>query len=164
MRPRLLRHLASRSHTPNASVHCALRLFQFSLTGSPNLEYLAKFRAARAAAWGAAWGRGGGGGGGGGAVCTYISREGAKPICLTMCELVAKVARIMRECAVPMTPARIRYVRLHCKVRHLERRTCARRCDVRLQYSWRTGSITGPPILARQPVGCCITSGCWRWT
>jgi hypothetical protein len=49
-----------------------------------------------------------------------------------MCELVAKVARIMRECGVPMTPARIRYVRLHCKVHHLEGRTCARLCDVRL--------------------------------
>ena len=49
-----------------------------------------------------------------------------------MCELVAKVARIMRECGVPMTRARVRYVRLHCKVQHLYGRTCARLCDVRL--------------------------------
>ena len=49
-----------------------------------------------------------------------------------MCELFAKVRSIMRDCAVPWTPARIRYVRLYCRLRHLERRTCARRCDVRM--------------------------------
>jgi hypothetical protein len=79
--------------------------------------------------------RGGGTGGGDGGccgVCIYISREGAKPICLTMCELIAKVSRIMRECGVPMTRARIRYVRLHCQVKHLYGRKCARLCDVRL--------------------------------
>jgi hypothetical protein len=65
-------------------------------------------------------------------VYIYISRVGANLICMTMCELVAKVARIMRECGVPMTRARIRYVRLHCQVQHMYGRPCARLRDVRL--------------------------------
>jgi hypothetical protein len=41
-----------------------------------------------------------------------------------------KVARILRDCGVPWTAARIRYVRVYCAIRHLQGRRCARRRDV----------------------------------
>jgi hypothetical protein len=47
-----------------------------------------------------------------------------------MCQLLHKVERIMRDCGRPMTAARIRYVLLYCAKRHMQNRTCARRCDV----------------------------------
>ena len=48
-----------------------------------------------------------------------------------MCLLYAKVVRVLRECAVPWTAARRRYVYLYCALRHLEGRVCARRRHVR---------------------------------
>ena len=61
----------------------------------------------------------------------YICREGTLYTCHLMCELHAKVKRILRECAVPWTAARTRYVFLYCSLRHLEGRVCARRRHVR---------------------------------
>jgi hypothetical protein len=49
---------------------------------------------------------------------------------LIMCELQSKVQRILRECGVPWTAARLRYCRLYCCLRHLDGRPCARRRDV----------------------------------
>ena len=51
--------------------------------------------------------------------------------CHLMCELYAKVERVLRECAVPWTRARRRYVLLYCSLQHLDRRKCARRRHVR---------------------------------
>ena len=48
-----------------------------------------------------------------------------------MCQLYSKVGSILRECAVPWTAARRRYVLLFCALRHLEGRVCARRRHVR---------------------------------
>ena len=53
------------------------------------------------------------------------------PTCLIMCRLETKVGRILRECGLPWTAARIRYVRLYCVSRHLEGRPCSRMRDVR---------------------------------
>jgi hypothetical protein len=47
-----------------------------------------------------------------------------------MCNLFDKVARILRDCGVPWTAARIRFVRVYCMVRHLQDHRCARRRDV----------------------------------
>jgi hypothetical protein len=47
-----------------------------------------------------------------------------------MCELHSKVARILRQCGVPWSAARLRYLRLYCALRHLDGRLCARRRDV----------------------------------
>jgi len=48
-----------------------------------------------------------------------------------MCLLHAKVKRMLRQCGVPWTAARTRYVYLYCSLRHLEGRVCARRRHVR---------------------------------
>ncbi len=53
------------------------------------------------------------------------------PTCLIMCKLASKVESILRECGLPWTAARLRYVRLYCVSRHLEGRPCARMRDVR---------------------------------
>ena len=48
-----------------------------------------------------------------------------------MCNLFDKVARILRDCGVPWTAARIRFVRVYCIMRHLQgHNRCARRRDV----------------------------------
>ena len=47
-----------------------------------------------------------------------------------MCNLFDKVARILRDCGVPWTAARIRYAHVYCAIRHLQGRRCARRRDV----------------------------------
>ena len=50
-----------------------------------------------------------------------------------MCNLFDKVARILRDCGVPWTAARIRFItfaRVYCAIRHLQGRRCARRRDV----------------------------------
>ena len=54
----------------------------------------------------------------------------ASAACLVMCNLFDKVARILRDCGVPWTAARIRFVRLYCSLRHLQGHRCARRRDV----------------------------------
>jgi hypothetical protein len=54
------------------------------------------------------------------------------PTLLIMCcRLVDKVGRILRECGLPWTAVRMRYVRLYCVKCHLEGRPCARMRDVR---------------------------------
>ena len=60
----------------------------------------------------------------------YINRYMVNITCLIMCNLFAKVARILRECGVPWTAARIRFARVYCAIRHLQGRRCARRRDV----------------------------------
>ena len=47
-----------------------------------------------------------------------------------MCNLFDKVARILRDCGVPWTAARIRFVPVYCILRHLQGHRCARRRDV----------------------------------
>ena len=47
-----------------------------------------------------------------------------------MCNMFDKVARILRDCGVPWTAARIRYAQVYCAIRHLQGRSCARRRDV----------------------------------
>jgi hypothetical protein len=49
---------------------------------------------------------------------------------LFMCKLITKVGSILRECGLPWTTPRMRYVRLYCALRHLEGRACATRRDV----------------------------------
>jgi hypothetical protein len=49
--------------------------------------------------------------------------------CLIMCNLFDKVERILRDCGVPWTAARIRFVCVYCMVRHMQGRRCARRRD-----------------------------------
>ena len=47
-----------------------------------------------------------------------------------MCNLFNLVERILRDCGVPWTAARIRYAHVYCAIRHLQGRRCARRRDV----------------------------------
>ena len=54
----------------------------------------------------------------------------ASAACLVMCNLFDKVARILRDCGVPWTAARTRFVRVYCILRHLQGHRCARRRDV----------------------------------
>ena len=50
--------------------------------------------------------------------------------CLIMCNLFNLVERILRDCGVPWTAARIRFAHVYCAIRHLQGRRCARRRDV----------------------------------
>ena len=61
------------------------------------------------------------------AECVYMSRGGNIYLLdyQIMCNLFAKVWRIMRNCAVPWTAAHLRYVRLYCAFRHMQGRPCA---------------------------------------
>jgi hypothetical protein len=61
----------------------------------------------------------------------YMSRgDNCMRASIIMCELHSIVARILRQCGVPWSAARLRYLRLHCALRHLYGRQCARRRDV----------------------------------
>ena len=61
------------------------------------------------------------------AECAYMPRGGNAYFLdyQIMCNLFAKVWRIMRNCAVPWTAAHLRYVRLYCAFRHMQGRPCA---------------------------------------
>ncbi len=63
------------------------------------------------------------------AACIYVE-GGQLYMCFIMCELQSMVARILRQCGVPWSAARLRYLRLYCALRHLDGRQCARRRDV----------------------------------
>ena len=110
-----------------------------------------------------------GGGRRGLAAGVHICREGSLRTCHLMCELYAKVERILRECAVPWTAARRRYVLLYCALQHLDRRKCARRRHVRdcvhaiiRDYMEQThGDRLRGVSSSRLLVVCCEWRGAW---
>ncbi len=115
-----------------------------------------------------AWLAVGCGGGGVGGVrrlptnCVYLSR-GDKHIYkrLIMCILMDKVSRILQECGLGWTHARIRLVKLYSGIRHLQGKSCAGRRDVgkivaAIVEDWYNGmgpGHAGSPELLRNLAG-----------